>query len=87
VPGVDRIRLTGKITSGSVSSNGTAIVRGTLTETDSTTGRGVVFVAENEPFEIVTSGAVARAFSLQWRLLPVFRIDIARGGLRVHQGR
>jgi hypothetical protein len=87
VPGVDRIRLTGKITAGSIGAGGTTVVRGTLIETDFTNGQGAVFVAENEPFEIVTSGAVAKAFSLQWRLLPVFRIDIARGGLRVHQGR
>ena len=82
VPGVDRIHIAGRVTSGEVLGDGTVVLEGTLTERDYTRGQGVVFIEENVPFRIEVGGGLGpQALRLQWCLLPVFLITVTDGSL------
>ncbi len=72
----DTIVLTGKVTSGSVSSDGTVTLVGTAREIDKRRGE-VIFDSEfDEPFTIVAGGSRPDdSFVLQWCLLPPFEIE------------
>jgi hypothetical protein len=85
LPGVTSIQLTGQISSGSLSADGTVAVGGTLTEVDYIHGQGEVFREENIPFQIVSGGSIGtNAFSLQWCELPTFWASVPHAGLHIH---
>lgn len=78
VPGAtDSIRLTGRITQGEVTADGTVILRGTLLEEDYLDGE-LIASFEDEPFEIVIDPS-GEDFVLQWCLLPAFGMEVTRG--------
>jgi hypothetical protein len=79
--GVDVIHVSGRVTSASVAANGTITLAGRVTDTEIAFGAGVVFVAENEPFEIVIRGP--GQFTLTWCLLPLFDCVVTNGHLHI----
>jgi hypothetical protein len=84
VPGVDRIHIAGRVTSGEVLGDGTVVLEGTLTERDYARGRGVVFIEENVPFRIEVGGGLGpQTLRLQWCLLPAFSLAVTDGTLRI----
>lgn len=84
VPGVDLIYLNGTITGGSVGTDGSVTLTGTLTEIDLSLTDGVVFQEEDVPFEIVIGGPQGRTtFSFQWCELPTFYLEVTNGSLIV----
>jgi hypothetical protein len=82
VPGVNRIHLFGRITSYTVAVDGTVTLDGRLTEKDYASEGGAVFIEENVPFRIVLRPG-SMSFTLQWRELPTFGLDVTHGILRV----
>ena len=84
VPGVTRIHIAGRVTSGEVLNDGTVVLEGTLTERDYTSGQGVVFLEENVPFRIELGGGQGpQTMRLQWCLLPVFPVTVTDGSLQI----
>jgi hypothetical protein len=84
VPGVDRIHIAGRVTSGEVLGDGTVVLEGTLTERDYTRGQGVVFIEENVPFRIEAGGGLGpQSMRLQWCLLPAFPVAVTGGNLLI----
>lgn len=86
LPGVDRIHIVGRVTSGHVLEDGTVVLEGTLTERDYTQGLGVVFIEENVPFRIeIGGGQGSQTLLLQWCLLPIFPVAVAQSNLSINQ--
>lgn len=85
VPGVDRIHIAGRVTSGEVLGDGTIVLEGTLTERDYARGLGVVFLEENVPFRIELGGGIGPGgLRLQWCLLPTFPVVVTDGNLAIN---
>lgn len=82
VPGVDGIHLHGRITSFTAAADGTVTLEGRLSERDFARGRGVVFAEEDIPFRIVLRSG-STGFTLQWRELPTFALEVTDGDLNV----
>ncbi len=76
----DTIVLVGKVTSGSVASDGAVTLSGTAREIDKRRGKVVFDSGFDEPFSIVAGGSQGDdTFILQWCLLPEFEIEGAIG--------
>jgi len=84
VPPNDLVIVSGKVSEITEDADGFVHLTGTLTETDFTSGQGVVFLID-DLFDVKFGGTLPpNEFVLQWCLLPEFPIQVTNGILTVN---